>query len=68
MLKREKPKERFSYDPKKVLQQLERFGKKVLEEIAVGRNPFIDVPTRGLSNVYFDERDRLIKMGDKTSR
>jgi len=36
MLKREKPKERFSYDPKKVLQQLERFGKKVLEEIAVG--------------------------------
>lgn len=67
-IKREKPKERFSYDPRKVIKKLEDLGREILELVKEGRNPFIDIPTRGLSNVYFDEHSRLIKMGNKLSR
>ncbi len=67
-LHREKPKEKFSYDPKKVLSKLEEYGRRVLEDIKRGKNPYFDIPMRGLNNVYFDEESRLIKMGDKLSR
>ncbi len=65
---REKPKERFSYDPKKVLGKLEEISRNILESIKSGRNPYFEVPTRGINNVYFDKQDRVIRMGDKTSR
>ncbi|NPA47220.1 MAG: DNA topoisomerase IV subunit A [Thermococci archaeon] len=68
VIHREKPKERFSYDPKKVLSRLEEIGKEILESIKSGKNPYFEVPTRGISNVYFDRKERVIKMGDKTSR
>ena len=67
-IKRERPKEHFSYDPQKVLRKLEEYGKRVLENIAQGKNPYFDIPMRGLSNVYFDEKKRVIRMGDKLSR
>jgi DNA topoisomerase-6 subunit A len=67
-IKRERPKEKFSYDPRKVLSKLEEYGRSVLEAIKAGRNPYFDIPARGLNNVYFDEKSRLIKMGDKLSR
>jgi len=67
-IKREKPKERFSYDPQKVLAKLEEYGRRVLEDIKQGKNPYFDIPMRGLSNVYFDEKKRVIRMGDKLSR
>ncbi|WP_457752523.1 DNA topoisomerase IV subunit A, partial [Thermococcus sp.] len=67
-IKREKPKEHFSYDPQRVLTKLEEYGKRVLENIRQGKNPYFDIPMRGLSNVYFDEKKRVIRMGDKLSR
>jgi len=68
VIKRQKPKEKFSYDPKKVLRKLEEYGRSVLEAIKSGKNPYFDIPTRGLNNVYFDEKAKLIRMGDKLSR
>ncbi|MDI3474546.1 MAG: topoisomerase subunit [Thermococcaceae archaeon] len=65
---REKPKEKFSYDPRKVLKALEEYGRRVLEDIKAGKNPYFDIPMRGISNVYFDEKARVIRMGDKLSR
>jgi len=65
---REKPKERFSYDPTRVLSKLEEYGRRILEDIKAGRNPYFDIPMRGLNNVYFDEKRRVIRMGDKLSR
>ena len=67
-IKREKPKEHFSYDPQKVLKKLEEYGRRVLEEVKQGKNPYFDIPMRGLGNVYFDEKKRVIRMGDKLSR
>ncbi|WP_297419010.1 DNA topoisomerase IV subunit A [Thermococcus sp.] len=65
---REKPKERFSYDPTKVLTKLEEYGRRIFKEVKAGRNPYFDIPMRGLNNVYFDEERRVIRMGDKLSR
>ncbi len=35
---------------------------------ARGEDPFLDIPTRNLSNVAFNERRRIIEMGDSTAR
>ncbi|ASI99572.1 DNA topoisomerase IV subunit A [Thermococcus celer] len=67
-VKREKPREKFSYDPTRVLTKLEEHGRRILEDIKSGKNPYFDIPMRGLNNVYFDERNRVIRMGDKLSR
>ncbi|ASJ11217.1 DNA topoisomerase VI [Thermococcus sp. P6] len=67
-VKREKPKEKFSYDPTKVLSRLEEHGKRILEEVKNGKNPYFDIPMRGRGNVYFDDKRRVIMMGDKLSR
>ncbi len=68
VIHREKPKERFSYDPTKVLTKLEEYGRRILEDVKSGKNPYFDIPMRGLNNVYFDEERRVIRMGDKLSR
>jgi len=68
VIHREKPKERFSYDPTRVLSKLEEYGRRILEDVKAGRNPYFDIPMRGLNNVYFDEKRRVIRMGDKLSR
>lgn len=67
-IRREKPKEHFSYDPEKVIKNLEGIGHRVLEMLSKGKNPYIDVPMRGLTNVYYDEESGTIQMGDKLSR
>ncbi len=67
-IKKSRPRERFSYDPKKVLARLEQLGREILEAVREGRNPYFDIPTRGLNNVYFDEKRKVIRMGDKLSR
>ena len=68
MIKREKPRERSSYDPQKIIKKLEGIGYQILEAVKQGKNPHIDVPMRGISNVYYDEATKTIQMGDKISR
>ncbi len=51
-------------DPK---QELIKFGKSVVEQINQIKNPDIKLPVRSLSNIYFDERNKLIQLGNKVS-
>ncbi len=55
--------ERMS-DPRRGLEEL---GRKVLEQIMQMRNPKIELPIRALSNIYFDEKRKLIRLGDRKS-
>jgi DNA topoisomerase-6 subunit A len=56
--------ERETTDPKDSLRKL---GVSVKGEIDQLKNPDILLPIRTLSNVFFDEKHKLIKLGDKTS-
>lgn len=47
-------------------EELERLGNKIVYDIEKGRNPEIDIPTRGLSNVKFDQKSKTLQLGDKT--
>ncbi len=47
-----------------IINALSDIGRKVLEQMMRGENPFIEMKLRTLSNVYFDERDRIIKLGN----
>ena len=47
---------------------LKKLGKKLVEQIEKGQNPNLDVPIRSLSNVSFDSKSRMIRMGQNTSR
>jgi len=49
-----------------VMNKLRQLGRDVNVQIDAMKNPRIRMPQRTLSNVYFDETDRLIKLGDKT--
>ncbi len=40
----------------------------VAEMAAQVDDPFVDIPTRALSNVAFNEKSRIIEMGDNTQR
>jgi DNA topoisomerase-6 subunit A len=49
---------------KEIVDRLTKVGEEVLGEIQAGKNPSVDITTRSLSNVYFDEKSGLIKLGD----
>ena len=40
----------------------------VVTQVAAEKDPGVDIPTRALSNVHFDEKKRLIMMGENTQR
>lgn len=48
--------------------KLKELGKNVMNQIGKKENLKIELPVRSLSNVYFDEKNGLIQMGDKTSQ
>jgi DNA topoisomerase-6 subunit A len=47
---------------------LKKIGEKVLKEIESGSNPSLDVPIRTLGNVKFDERSKMLTMGEATAK
>ncbi len=49
------------------MQNLERLGREMLEYLEKTRNPDIQLPIRALSNTYFDEKQKLIRLGNKRS-
>jgi len=49
---------------KEIVEKLTQVGEDVLGDIEAGMNPSVDVTMRSLSNVYFDEKSGLIKLGD----
>ncbi len=51
-----------------VTEKLEQFGLSVYEQINKERSPFLKIPQRGLSNVSFDEKNRMLSLGNKASK
>ena len=50
----------------KVLKKMKEEAKEVVTTIDNQKAPKVKLPLRGLSNVYFDEKEKMIKLGDKT--
>ena len=55
-------------EKKEAKKNLKQFGSKIVKDIEKGKNPVLDIPIRALSNVFYDEKSNIIKMGDKTSK
>ena len=49
-------------------EKLVTLAESVAKHAAKGEDPFLDIPTRNLSNVAFNQRRRIIEMGDSTAR
>lgn len=47
-----------------IITRLKDVGNEVLDDINAGNNPSLDITTRTINNVYFDEKAGIIKMGD----
>src|ERR1700733_4260326 len=48
------------------LGKIEKLAKAVLTEATKGHNPAVEIRMRALSNVSFNERKKIIELGDKT--
>jgi DNA topoisomerase-6 subunit A len=49
----------------KTSETLEGMGHKLVGDIEKGQNPKIDIPIRALSNVIYDKKTGMLKLGDK---
>lgn len=47
---------------------IEKMGKKLVNDINNQKNPSMDVPIRNLSNVFFDQKSKLITLGTNVSK
>jgi len=52
----------------KTKEKLEGLGRKVLKDVEKKENPSIEIPIRSLSNVMYDEKEKALRLGDKTSK
>jgi len=50
----------------KVLENLKALGLKVYEQINSGSFPYIEMPSRSISNILYDQKIRQYVLGDKT--
>lgn len=53
---------------KEVIKRLDGMGETLLKQIDKKQNPAIELPVRSLNNIYFDQKSKTIKLGDKTSQ
>jgi len=54
--------------PQNVPSILGKFGEEIYDQIMNEDNPSIKIPQRGKSNVYFDDDEKVIQLGDKFSK
>ncbi|MBN2126758.1 MAG: DNA topoisomerase IV subunit A [Candidatus Diapherotrites archaeon] len=59
--------EKISKRDKQVMKSLEDVGHEIFKQIQKGDNPTYELPVRNLNNVFFDEKSKTIKLGDKKS-
>jgi len=52
----------------KIKEKLKGLGEDVLKNINAKKNPDIDIPIRSLSNVVYDEKTKMLTLGDKASK
>jgi DNA topoisomerase-6 subunit A len=50
----------------KTLAKIQRMAQEILRTVQKGNNPAIEIRMRALSNVSFNEKKRIIELGDKT--
>ena len=50
----------------KIIESLKTIGVDVLKDIDAKKDPVLNIVTRNLNNVYFDEKEQIIKLGDKS--
>jgi len=51
-----------------VKKKLNELGSRLIEQINEGRNPYLEIPIRSLSNVIWDEKNGLLRLGEKKSK
>ena len=49
-------------------ERLTELGQRLVAEIEKEKNPSLDVPIRNLSNISFDRKTKLLKLGRKTAK
>jgi DNA topoisomerase-6 subunit A len=64
---RTRPSDRGKRD-RRTEEKLLRLANHVTRQAEAHRDPFLDIPTRSLSNVRFNQSRRIIEMGKKTNR
>ena len=53
---------------KEIKKKLENLGEKVLQELGREENPSINIPIRSLSNIKYNEKTRMLSLGDKVAK
>jgi DNA topoisomerase VI subunit A len=53
---------------KKTAQKIEKLAEAVMRSVKGGQNPFIEIPIRSLANVKFNERRRLVELGNQKQK
>ena len=53
---------------KKTVQKIENLADSVLRSVKGGKNPFVEIPIRSLANVKFNERRRLVELGNQKQK
>lgn len=53
--------------PEETKKRLSKLGENVHSQLSQVKNPDINLPIRALSNIYFDEKKKLIMLGGKVS-
>jgi DNA topoisomerase VI subunit A len=51
-----------------IRKKLIELGKKVVNDILKNKNPAIDVPVRAISNVVYDEKTKMLSLGEKIAQ
>jgi DNA topoisomerase-6 subunit A len=51
---------------KKTLDKIEKLAHAAVRTVTAGKNPALEIRTRSLSNVSFNEKKRIIELGDRT--
>jgi DNA topoisomerase-6 subunit A len=51
----------------KTLKKISKLALETIASVRAGKNPAIEIPVRALSNVSFNEKKRIIELGDKTA-
>ncbi len=60
------PKKKASPKDAHTLAKIERLAQAALKTVSKGANPALEIRTRSLSNVAFNEKKRIIELGDRT--
>ena len=63
-----KPKAKLTPRDQKTMQQLVNMADTVVSAAEKAKDPFVDIPTRSLSNVKYSPRKRIIEMGTSKNR